>query len=55
MAIEKEKCLDALKVYLGIEPHVDHTSMGSGYYLNWLKIRYGDELVKECLRELNNE
>lgn len=50
---EHKKCLDDLKVYYGLDPYTDHVSVGSGHYYNWLKIKYGNDIIKECEEILN--
>jgi hypothetical protein len=49
----KDRCLDELKVYYGIEPYIYHISAGSGQYYWWLKTKYSENMIKECEEELN--
>lgn len=52
---KKQECLDDMKAYLGIVPHIGHISNHSGFFYNWLKLKYGEELIKECEEELKGE
>ena len=49
----KNDCLEGLKVYYGLFPYDDHISTGSGSYYYWLKLLYGDDMIKKCEEELN--
>ena len=50
--MKKNNCIEDLKVYYGIEPYFDHVSHQSGFYYQWLKIKYGKQLIKKCEEEL---
>ena len=49
---DKEKCLENIRVYLGIGEYYQHPSHLSGMFLDHQKYKYGKELVEECIKEL---
>lgn len=52
---DRHLCLDYVRVYLGLPPYEGHHSSGSGYYYQYLILKFGHELVEECKQELENE
>lgn len=52
---QETKCIEELKVYLGQSPYQNHQNVGSGYYYNWLLIKYGKKLINSCMEKLKDE
>jgi len=52
--VNKEDCIDCLKVYYGIHPYGKHQSKGSGQFYQYIKDKYGEELLEECEKEFKS-
>ena len=53
--IVKEDCLTCLKVYYGIPPYEHHLSVGSGQFYQYIKLKYGKELLESCEKIIKEE
>ena len=55
-AISKD-CLDECKKFLGIKPYNTYSNIviGDTIFLNYLRSKYGTDIVTECIRHLEED